>query len=100
MSCILYQEMRNAESDLKILADAFFNSLRITNCEYGGIGLDCKRPFGNSDVDRDILRMIGAKPAGAEGYYEEFSDEQRDYARSLYHTKLIPYLRKKWSEQK
>lgn len=98
MTHILYQEIRDIENDLKILADAFFNSLSISDCEYGAIGLDCKRPFGNSDVDRDILEMIGAKPDGADGYDDEFSDEQRDYARSLYHVKLIPFLRKKWSE--
>lgn len=55
--------------------------------------------FGNSDVDRDILKMIGAKPDGADGYYDEFSDEQRDYAMLLYHTKLIPYLRESWESR-
>lgn len=43
--------MRNVEVDLKILADAFSNSLHITNCEYGAIGLDCKRPLAASKVN-------------------------------------------------
>lgn len=58
--------MRNEAEDLKILATAFFKELFISDCEYGAIGIDCKRPFGNSDVEGDILE------------------------------KLIPYLREQW----
>lgn len=29
------------------------------SCEYGSIGLDCKRPFGNSSVEYDIAEIIG-----------------------------------------
>lgn len=86
--------------DLKILADAFFANLEIDNCEYGGIGVDSKRPFGNSDVEADILEMLDRKPEGDDGYGKCWSSEQREYARDLYHRDLIPYLRERWKEIK
>jgi hypothetical protein len=91
---------RNKAADTKILAEAFFNALQIDDCEYGGIGLDSKRPFGNSDVDADILEMIGAEPEGDDGESECWSSHQRDYARSLYHEELIPFLKEVWEEFK
>jgi hypothetical protein len=91
---------RNKGADVHILAAAFFDGLHIDDCEYGGIGLDPKRPFGNSDVDGDILEMIGAEPEGDDGDSQCWSSDQRDYARSLYHEELIPYLREIWAEFK
>jgi len=41
---------RNKTEDLTKLAEAFYENLEITPWEFGGIGLDPKRPFGNSDV--------------------------------------------------
>jgi len=47
---------RNLQSDLKLLADAFYDNLCYDDsCEYGSIGVDCKRPFGNSFVCCYIL---------------------------------------------
>lgn len=89
---------RSKALDTHMLAKAFFGSLQIDDCEYGGIGLDSKRPFGNSDADGDILEIIGAKPEGDDGHDECWSSEQRDYARSLYHEELIPYLREIWAQ--
>lgn len=80
--------------DLAALASAFFDNLEIQYGEYGGIGLDCKRPFGNSDVESDILELIGEVMEGNDGEDDCWSSKQRDYARSLYHEKLIPYLKK------
>jgi len=77
---------RDINKDLELLAQAFFKNLEISNAEFGGIGLDGKRPFGNSDVEGDILDIIGWK------YKEEVSDEQYEYARKLYNDELIPYL--------
>lgn len=54
--------MRNEEQDLMVLAGAFFRELTISNCEYGAIGLDCKRPFGNSDVEGDMLELLECEP--------------------------------------
>ena len=91
---------RDINADLSKLADAFFDNLEIDNCEYGGIGLDSKRPFGNSSVECDMLEIIGIK---AEircpncGY--EYSQEQYDYVRDLYHEKLIPFLREQHNQK-
>jgi hypothetical protein len=87
---------RDKEKDLAALAGAFFDCLQIDNCEFGGIGLDCKRPFGNSDAEGDMLEILGADQ---EDPSEGWSMEQRDYVYSLYHNELIPYLRKQWASQ-
>lgn len=87
--------MRDKEKDLKILADAFFAGLFISDCEYGAIGIDCKRPFGNSNVEGDILAMLKWE---VEDESAGYSSKQRDYARSLYKEELIPYLRRRWTD--
>lgn len=28
-------------------------------CEFGAVSSDCKRPYGNSDVDNDVSEIIG-----------------------------------------
>ena len=89
---------RNKATDTHLLANAFFNALQVDDCEYGGIGLDSKRPFGNSDADGDILEIIGAEPEGDDGDIQCWSSEQREYAHSLYHEELIPFLREVWAE--
>lgn len=80
------------EKHLELLADAFFDNLRISKSEYGGIGLDGKRPFGNSDVEGDILEIIGICP-------DDDDDDNRVYASELY-SDLIGYLRRKWEAKK
>lgn len=90
--------MRDEQQDLKILAKAFFNNLTITTCEFGGIGLDCKRPFGNSDAEGDILEILKWEPEGDDGYDKCYSSTQREYAYSLYHEKLIPFLQTTFGE--
>jgi hypothetical protein len=57
------------QADMKTLAQMFFAHLRRDRCEYGGIGIDSKRPFGNSDVEGDILEGIGCKPEGDDGAF-------------------------------
>ena len=32
---------------------------RLSECEYGAAEIDCKRPYGNGDVERDIARILG-----------------------------------------
>ena len=79
------------------LADAFFDNLEIDNCEYGGIGLNSKRPFGNSYVEGDILEIIGLEPdAFDDDRYPIASKQQEEYANELY-GELIPFLREKWT---
>lgn len=90
-------EDRSKSNDLKLLATAFFKNLTLNDREYGGIGLDSKRPFGNSDVTTDILEIIKMEP-----YYrcqrcgDNYSKAQMEYADALYKIHLIPYLQEMW----
>jgi hypothetical protein len=83
--------------DLKKLAGAFFQNLAYDpSCEYGSVGVDCKRPFGNSDVEGDVLEIIGATEEGDDGHDKCWSRNQREYASALYQEHLVPYLREQW----
>ncbi len=37
------------------------------DCEFGAPSIDCKRPYGNSDVYQDMMKILGL-----EGNVEEF----------------------------
>ena len=60
--------------------------LRWEDCEYGAPAVDCKRPYGNSDVEADILELLGENRN--EDYDDSFSRTQREYARRLHHEML------------
>ena len=82
------------DEDMRKLAKAFFDNLvREERCEFGGIGLDDKRPFGNSSVEEDILEIIGVEMEGDDGEDKCWSSDQREYALNLY-ANLIPWLKK------
>jgi hypothetical protein len=81
--------------DLEKLATAFFDNLRLDNSEYGGIGLDPKRPFGNSNVEHDILNILEHEPEGPHGAW---TPGQHEYAAALYRN-LIPHLQKKYGSK-
>lgn len=83
---------------LEKLEKAFFQNIeRHDDCEYGSIGLDCKRPFGNSDVEGDILEIIEVEMTGNDGYEKCWSSDQREYAAGLYDA-LAPWLRNKYGK--
>lgn len=84
--------------DMAKLAKAFFDNLQRDDCEYGAIGVDCKRPFGNSDVEADILEILGAEPEGDDGDDECWGRSQREYAAKCYDN-LIPYLKGKYGSK-
>jgi hypothetical protein len=88
--------MSKQQQHLAILADAFFEQLIMLELEYGSPGLDPKRPFGNSDVERDILVLLDIDPEGDDGDAECFSSRQREYAADLFKFQLIPFLQKAW----
>ena len=90
--------MRDEMRDLRMLADAFFSNLVMLDLEYGGIGLDPKRPFGNSDVEHDMLELLDWVPEGDDGDGPCYSSKQREYVEILYRNKLIPYLREHWGK--
>lgn len=83
-------------ADMAKLEKAFFQNLEMIEIEYGSVGLDPKRPFGNSDVDGDILELIGATPEGSDSEFGCWSNKQRVYAKALY-SNLIEWLQKKYS---
>ena len=89
---------RDKEKDVERLANAFYENLTVFNCEFGGIGLNPKRPFGNGCVEADILEIIGWEPEGRNEDEDEgcYTFKQKEYARSLYFDDLIPYLKSKW----
>lgn len=55
-------------------------------CEFGAPAIDCKRPYGNSDVLGDIGEILGLQPdpATERGAECDFSDEQRSRMRVLH----------------
>lgn len=85
--------MRNKDEDVKKLAKAFFAYLTIDSYEFGGIGLDSKRPFGNSSPGDDILEIIGWEPVLCKHGEKIYSEEQEEYADGLYRKYLIPFLK-------
>lgn len=77
--------MTHKDEHLKLLAMAFCENMeRHNDCEYGSLGLDCKRPFGNSYVQGDILEICKIKPNGKEDGDDVYSAEQERYADDLY----------------
>ena len=86
---------KDVTKDLNALEQAFWENVqRQDDCEYGSIGLDCKRPFGNSYVEGDILEIIGAKQENV-----GWTDEQQQYADYLY-TNLADFMRAKYLKKK
>jgi hypothetical protein len=86
------------EEQLRLLAIAFYEELEFSD-PYG-VGapmVDCKRPFGNSGYEVDILEIIGEDPEelDEDGNEDDFvySDDQYKYARKLYTEDLTPYLK-------
>jgi hypothetical protein len=85
------------EDHIELLANEVVKNLQVLN---GGeatyIGLDFKRPFGNSDYVKDLCNIIKLKPA-KDG---DFTDAQEDYAISLYEKSVIPYIKKRFKKSK
>lgn len=88
-------EDRDMKYDLRLLAIAFFKELFVSDCEYGAIGVDPKRPFGNRNVEGDILEIIGWEMEGNDGEDECYASWQNKYAGKLYREELIPYLQER-----
>lgn len=84
--------------DLAKLADAFFENLQYDNVEFGGLGVDSKRPFGNSQVEFDIAEIIDVEIPDEEDDPEAYEETQR-YCRELYFF-LKFYLQDRWKELK
>jgi hypothetical protein len=68
------------EEHIKLLRRAYIGW---ESCEFGAPAIDCKRPYGNSDVYGDIAEILGVE-FDADSEDEPFTDEQRDRFRSLH----------------
>lgn len=88
--------IRNEKEDIDTIATAIVMGLFVDDCDYGGIGVDPKRPFGNSDVEGDMLEMIGAEQEGDDGDGPCWSSAQKEYVRAIYHEKVIPRIQAVW----
>ena len=54
------------------------------DCEFGAPCIDCKRPYGNSDVYNDISDILKIEPEIKGKYENEFSNDQYDYMMKLH----------------
>jgi hypothetical protein len=88
---------QDKQKHLRLLAIAYYEQLEFLDpYNVGSPMLDCKRPFGNSGYEADILEIIEAEPEEKEedgDGYMVWSTEQYNYARELYTVHLTPYLK-------
>jgi hypothetical protein len=90
---------RIIDDHLAKLEVEFFNNVELhEGCYHGYIGTDAKRPFGNQDVEDDILEIIGATMEGDDGDGPCWSSKQRKYAMELF-TALPDHLRNKYGSR-
>lgn len=74
-------DFKVTEDHVKLLRRA---SIVWENGEYGAPGMDCKRPYGNGDVEHDIAEILGWD-IFEDAYGEHaLSFEQEDLARQLH----------------
>jgi hypothetical protein len=87
--------MNNTKDEhLRLLAIAYYEVLEFLDpYNVGSPMLDCKRPFGNSGYEADILEIIEEEPEDEEDDNMVWSNKQYDYARQLYTEDLTPYLK-------
>jgi UPF0288 family protein (methanogenesis marker protein 3) len=69
------------EEHLKLLRNMF---VRWDNCEFGAPAIDCKKPYGNSDVYEDIAKILGIKGFEDSEGDISFSKEQVDLMNILH----------------
>ena len=74
------------EEHIKLLKQTYIGW---DDCEFGAPSIDCKRPYGNSDVFSDIARILDIKPGDDD--YDPFTDEQTSYMLRL-HSELETVL--------
>lgn len=61
------------------------------HCEFGAPTIDCKRPYGNSDVHTDIAEILVIKAFVDHNGEHHFSGEQVDYMDKV-HANTKPVL--------
>lgn len=71
------QKIKITEAHLKLAQRMYVDW---DSYEYGAPAIDCKRPYGNSDVEKDILEILGL-PYPEDG---ELPEHLSDYARQIH----------------
>ena len=64
-----------------LLAKSFY--VDWDNCEYGAPSIDPKRPYGNSDVEEDICRILGKKKVEVD-YDKRYLTKDMEYAGKIH----------------
>lgn len=86
------------QEDLMQLANAVIDNLQYHDrCEFGSIGTDSKRPFGNSSVESDMLKIIGWEMEGDDGDDLCYASYQREYVGNLFTEELASFIRDTWN---
>ena len=69
-------------------------------CEYGAPAIDCKRPYGNSDVEGDIAEILGWQLIKDNHGDELLSQEQGSKANELHNDllEIIPQIIKEYTD--
>ncbi len=70
------------EDHLKLLKCAYWDYV---DHEYGAPAMNCKRPYGNGDVEEDIAEILGWKLFETKDGETILSKEQSDKAYELHH---------------
>lgn len=69
--CSKVEEIEITEEHMKLLQRAYVDW---EDCEYGAPAIDCKRPYGNSDVEGDICEILGWGPGFDENLNSDIED--------------------------
>lgn len=75
---------RITEDHLKLVASLNWSSMEHNRRDWAAPRVDRKRPFGNSNIEKDIHRILGTTPALVKDGEDIFSDEQDAYADTLF----------------
>lgn len=64
------RKLKVTENHIKLLKELYIGW---EDCEFGAPCVDCKRPFGNSDVYGDMAEILGIKLANQEENFELYN---------------------------
>lgn len=67
-----------------LLLRASYVNDSLSDCEYGAAEIDCKRPYGNSDVESDIAEILGIAVIHDDDGEEDLRPEDRERCRMLH----------------
>lgn len=84
---------RNRDEDLRIIATALLESA--SHSDMSNYFIDLKRPLGNSQIDIDVLELLGIEPSMQTREGAFYTPTEKEYAWSLF--KDIPkWIYKTW----